>query len=533
MKMNKLMTAAVCIALVFEAGSRIFSQVGKDINKQGVELGEKNRLDEAIRQFDKVIELRDNEAARVYHNKAYALEKKGRLREAIKYYEEALKRNPKQVLSGQRLGFAYYQTLEFEKAVAVGEAVLKLEPGNKEVPRWLPDAKMKLAEKRREELLAEQNRKKEAQKKAPVTEEKKPERKEEKEHRQIFYSSIDAMLRTGLFYGKHYHMGDLYYTTPHGYRALSDDGLIVNTPYTIFFNVTPLPLLELNVTIENPFLGGLSPSGLVVQTEILESVFHIKKATIGAGFMFNHYNSNSAFYRKYMLWDYKAGIIAGYQENGVDVKFTWYPRVLIMDPATSTGKSLDVGMLKMDWSYQLSSNLKLYGMIHTRDYYVYNHSKDIYVAMYFARDFYIWAQPKDLSALYAYYLTKSEHVSDYWGVYDLGIGVTLHNLLNRTDEIQLSASIEWIERFYLRNLMNKNPYTLAPNGQGWFGLNLGKFTKGKPFSGFHALSQVIGVRFEEQLTKNFFMYQKIILELADQNAEHHEFNLQIGTGVKF
>jgi hypothetical protein len=520
MKTYKPVTTAVMIALVFAAGSRILSQIGKDINKQGVELGEKKRLDEAIKHFDKVIELRDNEAARVYHNRAYALEMKGRLKDAIRSYEDALKRNPKQIISGQRLGFVYYQTRDYEKAVVTGEAVLELDPENKAVPVWLPDARLKLAEMRRMESLVEQSKKKEGEE--PV----------KKEERRFIYCTIDAMLRTGLFYGRKYHLDNLYYTTPHGYRALSDDGLIVNTPYTIFFNIAPVSFFELTLTVENRFLSALAPSGLTVQSEILESVFHIKNVILGAGIMFNHYNSNAAFDRRHILFDYKVGLILGYKKNDVEMKFTLYPRALIMDPSTSTGKSMDAGMFKIDWIYQLMPHMKLHGMIHAREYYVYNHSNDIFVALHFARDFYLYAQPKDLSALYAFYLTKSAHVSDYWGVYDIGLGITFDNLLDRTDDIQLSATIEWIERFYLRNLLNKNPYTLAPNGQGWFGLNLGTFTKGKPFPGFQSLSQVISVRLEEQLTRNFFMYQKIILELADQDSEHHEFNLQIGAGFK-
>jgi tetratricopeptide (TPR) repeat protein len=518
-----LITACVCLALVIKAGTSIYSQIGKDINIRGVELGEKNKLDEAIKEFDKVIELRDNEAARVHHNRAYALEKKGKLRDAIKSYEEALKRNPRQILSGERLGYVYYKTGDYEKAVATGEAVLKMDRNNQQVPQWLPDARAKLKEKLAKAVPVEPKLKEE-QKTGPV------EKKEDKGH--IFHATIDAMLRTGLYFGRKYHLEGLYYTTPHGYRALSDDGLIVDVPYTMFFRITPVPFFELDLTVENPFLGALTPAGLVVQNETLESIFHIKNAIIGAGVMFNHYNSGIAFYRRYILWDYKVGIIVGYNLNNLEAKFTWYPRMLIMDPATSTGKSLDAGLFKIDWTYQFSPAIKFYGMIHARDYYVYNHSKDIYTAMYFAREFYFYTQPKDLSALYGYYFTKSEHISDYWGVYDLGFGVTLDKLLERTDEIQLSVSIEWIERFYLRSLMNKNPYTLLPNGQGLFGLNLDKYTKGKPFSGFRALSHVFGVRFEEQLTRNFFMYQKIILELTDQKADHHEFNLKVGMGAK-
>jgi tetratricopeptide (TPR) repeat protein len=528
-KIDILITGAI-IVLMLEPGSRIFSQVGKEINKRGVELGRDNKLDQAIQEFDRAIVLRDREAAIVYHNKGFALENKGDYKEAIKYYEIALKRNPNQTVTAARLAHAYYVTGEYEKAVTMGEAVLEREPANKVVTPWLADAKMKLAKQK--EAIVARKQQEQVSEKERAAEKKKAERPEPWKERSAFYFTIDAMLRTGLFYGNQYHWGGLYYTTPHGYRVVTDKGLIVNVPYAIFLHISPSPIVEFNFTVENPFLGALMPEGIVVQCETFEALFHIKKAIIGAGAMFNHYDSDVAFFRRYKLWDYKAGIIAGYNDGEFKALITWYPRVLIMDPASSTGKSLDVGLLKLDWSYKLDQQIDLYGLIHARDYYVYNHSRDKYVAMNLAKDFLFYAPQAYESAVYALYLFDSDHLSDYWGVYDLGLGITLNNLLDRRDGVQLAVSVELIERFYLRDLMNKKPYTLAPNGQGWFGLNVSKFTKGKPFSGFHAFSQVVGLRLEEQLSRSFFMYQKFILELADQNSDHHEFNLRIGMGVR-
>jgi tetratricopeptide (TPR) repeat protein len=528
-KIDLLITSAI-IMLMLEPVSRLFSQVGKELNRRGVELGRENRLDQAIQEFDRAIVLRDRESAIVYHNKGYALENKGNYKDAIKNYESALQRNPYQTVTAARLAHAYYVTGEYEKAVTMGEAVLENEPANKVVTPWLPDAKMKLAKEK--EAMTARKQKEQVEKEHRQLEEKKASLLVREKERGVFYFTVDAMLRTGLFYGKQYHLGGLYYTTPHGYRVVTDKGLIVNIPYTIFLHLSPSPIVEFNLTVENPFLGSLMPEGIVVQCETFESLFHIRKAIIGAGAMFNHYDSDVAFFRRYKLWDYKAGIIVGYNDGAFKALITWYPRVLIMDPATSTGKSMDVGLLKLDWLYRLDQQIDLYGLIHARDYYVYNHSRDKYVAIDLAKDFLFYAPQAYVSAVNAIYLFDSDHLSDYWGVYDLGLGITLNDLLDRKDGVQLAVSIELIERFYLRDLMNKNPYTLAPNGQGWFGLNASKFTKGKPFSGFHAFSQVVGLRLEEQLGGGFFMYQKLIVELADQNSDHHEFNLRMGMGVR-
>ncbi len=515
MNTTKTLIAASCVMLIMTGGVAIFPQTDVDIinNMRGVELGEENRLDEAIKEFDKAIEVRDHASARVYHNKAYSLEQKGDYDGALKNYEEAWKRNPRQIVTGQRLGYVYYTTGDYERAVLMGETVLKIDPDDKEVPRWLPDAYKKRMAKRQEELLAEEQRKEEeARKKAEEMDQKKLAVKKDREKQVIFEMAIDAMLRTGLYYGKRPRSNGLYYTTNRIYRVVTEKGLMVDIPETIFFRFTPIPLIKIEFTAEKPWLGGGMPN-FIEQSEKLEFTFNFKRFVIGTGAWFNHYDSDAAFYRRYKLFDAKVGFIVGYRKKRSEATITWYPRMLIMDPRTSTGKTLDAGSLRIDYSYQIKSFIKIYGLIHARDYYVYCHSID-------------WR------VLFASYYHYSQHIASYWGVYDLGLGINLNDLIYRADDTKFSVSIEWLQRFYLRDLENDNPYTLAPNGQGWFGLNLKKFTKGSPFSGFHAISQVIGLRLDEQITKNFFMYQKAILELGDQNAQRHEFNLQIGMGFK-
>lgn len=510
----------LCALLFVESGTSVFSQStfkqSKEMNRRGVDLGEQNRLDDAIREFDRAILLRDQEASKVYHNKGFALEKKGEIPEAIRHYEEAWKRNPKQIVTGERLGFLYYQTGDFERAVTTGEAVMKLDPNDKDVPLWLSEAYKKRAQKRQDDILAMEKKKQEEADKLKEAElQKKLEQKKEEEKREIVYVTIDSMLRTGSYFGSKSHYNGLYRTKQSGYHIVTDRGLLYDLPYSLNLKLRPLALLEIDILVEKPWLGALSPN-LIEQSETLELLLHFKKAYIGAGALFNHYHSSIAFFRTYTLWDAKAGFILGFNVDKIDTRITWYPRMLILDgPHSPTSKhhSLDVGLLKIDFSYQILSYLKLYGLLHARDYYVFSHKFDPRA----------W-----LGAL----MMKGSPLADYWGVYDLGLGIGFTDIVEQ-EGIKFSFSVEWIERFYLRDIMKDNPYTLAPNGQGWFGANMDKWFKGKPFSGVRYLSQVIGVRFEEKFSKNFFMYQKLIAEIADQNADHHEFNFLFGLGVRY
>lgn len=514
-KIHPFIIIPACAVVLLTGGVALFSQTVKDImmNKRGVELGESNRLDEAIREFDKAIDLRDKATAKVYHNKGFALEQKDDLQGAIKNYEEAWKRNPRQIVTGERLGFSYYRIEDYDRAVLMGEAVLRIDPQNKEIPRWLPDAYRKRVEKRQDALKDEQRRKDdEIMRKLDEKDREKAEQMREKEKDWVFYFALDGMFRSGLFYGHKSHMMGLYNTSPHGFRVLTDRGLVVDVPVSLTMKIKPVPVFEIDLKAEKPWLGGQMPN-FIVQAESVEFLFHIKTVTFGAGFMVNHYDSNAAFYRRYKLWDPKVGIIGGYRKDDVDLKLTWYPRMLWMDPSSSTGKTLDTGRLRIDYEWRVKSFIKIYALIDARDYYVFCHSLD-------------WR------VFYASLWQHSENVADYWGVYDIGLGVSFIDLVYRADDIKFNLSFDWTERFYLRSLEKEAPYTLAPNGQGWFGLDLRKWSKGKPFSGFHGISQVLGLRFDEQLSKNFFMYQKIILELADQNAEHHEFNFLAGMGFK-
>lgn len=137
----------------------LYAESPEVLNKRGVHLGKQKSYEKAIEKFDKALKIYNLSSAKSLHNRAWVLELKGDINEAIKNYEEAIRRNPLQLPSYKRLGYLYYKIGEYEKAVSTGEHLLKEEPGNPEVLKWLPEAyKMKL-KKNQEKLAAEKREK--------------------------------------------------------------------------------------------------------------------------------------------------------------------------------------------------------------------------------------------------------------------------------------------------------------------------------------------------------------------------------------
>jgi len=67
-----------------------------DLCEQGVKFAESGMYDEAIKRFDKALEI-DSEYKEAWNGKGTVLMKLNRWKEAIKYFEKSLKNYPKYV----------------------------------------------------------------------------------------------------------------------------------------------------------------------------------------------------------------------------------------------------------------------------------------------------------------------------------------------------------------------------------------------------------------------------------------------------
>ncbi len=473
--------SATAIIMTLTSTVTSFSQSPGELNTRGAELGKQKRYDEAINVFDKAITEYDKSSAMAYHNRGWALELQGKVKEAIENYEEAFRRNHQQAITGEKLGYLYYQTGDYIKAVDTGEKVLKIQPDNKEVPKWLSDAYMKKLQQEKESRLGLQ-KDSSGQKGQQSAEEKKPEK------RAVLYASADFSFRTGYFF------------EDSSFKYIKDTGLIVDLPESLNARYTPIEAWNFTLNASNPRLGLMAPN-LLTHEESLESVYSIGGFRLGIGFLLSHHESVINSGLKIKESDFKTGFIFGYREKQSEFSLSIYPRLLPHDGKSHTGITMDADKIDMSYAYYSSErDLKYYSIFSFRDFYFFDHDNVM---------------------------------SNYFGVYDIGLGVSLGKISILNKSFAWAFTIEYRQRFYLQDINNEDPYSILPNGQGFFGMNFSKWFEGSPFSGVQSMGSEITLRIDEQIMPYLYLYQKIISEVGYKSSSNIEICFQIGVGAMY
>lgn len=486
--MTRFCHIVIVFGCVFSSSS-LFSQTSDELNRRAAELSEKKKYEEALDLFKKAAVKQDADSAKVFHNRGWLMELQGNISGAMENYREAVRRNPNLADSYERMGYWHYKAGKYTDAVAMGEKVIKIDPANQEVKKWISDAYRKKMERPGapgEVNLAEDKisptalqPKKEEQPQAAV-EEKKPEEKPFK-----IQSSFDLTVRSGYYYEK---SKLKYVKTP---------GALFNLPYTLDFFFKPIPGSDtrFSFTTGNPYLGAAMPS-VVNQYERTEAVFSFGPFGIGTGILLSHYHDKFNFDEKKFMTDAKLGVILEYAADESVFSFHAYPRFipLFYDKRSSTGKTFDACFAEMKYKYILDESFSYFSRITADDFYFFNHD---------------------------------ENYSNYYGYYDITIGLTLgnkHAIMGK----DVNASVEIGKKVYLERLGVTNPYT-SVNGTGFFGIDK-KRTGKKIVPGYKGMSNLFILSADQTITDNIFIYQKLYIEFVDRHNDHHEYALKIGVG---
>jgi tetratricopeptide (TPR) repeat protein len=453
------------------------------INNNALELSKKRLLKESITELDQAINIADRKAARYYHNKGWALELQGDYAKAIENYKKALDRNKYQIVTAERLGYLLYITGEYADAVKTGEGVLKLDPGNEPVLKWLGKARIAVKEGKKKDPhdVVEKEKDKNRRDRNNYME-----RIRQKELSHIITVTVDVMMRTAIYYK----------TTPAAYTYALDHGLFFDLPESIFVNLGPFKGWTFDIWSENPWLGASIPD-VNTQTAGFEFSYHFKSFYLGAGILFGTYFTDLSFSTLLSLTDFKVGFIFGFNYMDYDLKFSLYPRLLWADYPGTIGYGYDMSMFKMEYEYIASSAFTIFAHLYEREYFVFDHNGG---------------------------------QSNFWGTLDLTFGTKIHFFKGTSYDPVFRILFSLTERVYFRNLNNTNPYGFL-NGQGFLGLDLNQFATGWPFSGIYGLGHIITVRFDEYIKPYMFLYESIFLELSDWKEDFFELNFQLGIGI--
>ncbi len=477
-----ILSAALAALLATSAGLSADDNPAM-MNQRGVDFGKQKQFDQAIGEFDRALDIYNEKSAKVLHNKGWVLELNDKFPDAIKHYEEATKRNPKQIVSHENLGHLYYKTGQFDKAVAVGEHVLKVDPKNQNVIKWLPDAYTQNL-RNRQQAVVKKEEQPIAQKIEPPREE--PKKKEEKKPHRMLYATYDGTVRYS-----YYFKGE-----KDGFEYAEDPGLGPDFPHQFYLNFSPVPMFEFDVRAGNPYLGALSPN-LINFAETFQMMYHLGSYYLGVGFMMYHYNDDFNFGESAKFYDYKGGLILGANHDNYTMRFLFYPRELPHDGKQSTGRTMDVAYIGYEFTYSFDKYLMFHLNLGVNDFYFFDHDAGY---------------------------------SNYWGLYRIGMGITLTQYDTASERKLFAITFDFTLNIYLMNLANDEPYRFF-NGQGWMGMDADSWFAGSPFTGFYGTGHVFSLRGEEWPMQNFFLYQKIIFELIDAEADHNDLCFQLGAGV--
>lgn len=113
-------------------------------NNVGADFLQQNRLEEAIAEFQRAVEV-DPSYIAAHFNLAYAYERAQRVEEAIAQYTRALQLEPDNVFGLNNLGVLHTNKGQYDEAIRVLEQAAQIEPANSTLAKNLETARQNKA----------------------------------------------------------------------------------------------------------------------------------------------------------------------------------------------------------------------------------------------------------------------------------------------------------------------------------------------------------------------------------------------------
>lgn len=511
---NRMKLAALCaLALPHLLAAQAQKTSSKELaaevdrlNWEGIDLSNDARYLEATERFQKAINLDDTRAARSYHNIAYTYELAGDKNKALENYQKAVVRNPQQVVSWQSLGRLQYQMGLYKDAVFSGETVLKLDPRNVPVQKWLPDAYAKLAEQRlydaRNDLSGD-----------PSTNPNCEARPEVIGEVGFFASAIGAI--------------DKRATALNLYRTAG----VLTTPGGAYAEFNPLRELTFRLNGQTPYFGILNPT-FYAGSQKIELQYNFKYFFVGAGILFSQINIadskipgqdtsyvQNADYSS--LSDTKFGLFMGGRDELTFFILRIYPRYLFRDAsAAPQSNAFDVAKIELEYRHNL--RLSIGTVVDEKQPISKGPFTDIIIKATIDEIYITEYRPSPGTAA----------VGHYFGIYDFSIGMEFGKLQREFDKVGKTWGFLFTQRLYFQDTGNTNLSAFG-NGQGYFGFNASGATQGNAFSSFRNSSFLITL-FAAQMFKNrYVLREQIFFESTPGSERNHALGAMLSFGMRF
>jgi tetratricopeptide (TPR) repeat protein len=525
----KSISITILLATGFIFVSPLFSQIKTpaQLNKEAIKAAEKGETENAISLLEQAAKLESNQSAVTFNNLGFAYEKVGNKQGAIKAYLRAIERNDKLVQPLQNAGKLYYDTEDFRRAIEFGERTIKLDPQNREVISWLPDAYQKDAQRRLFEL---QNGK------IPSGEQKQT-------------TAIDPITGEPISC-KTESKGSYTFGIEMNARA---DILHSGGSWNLYKGVGTLPLPMKAFALLEPAENfsiyaeagkvqmGLGNPNFIAGQQLMEFIYKDKAFSIGAGMLFNHLIfagsslpgstglSSPGTTANYLRTsdvsgntDVKFGIIGGANSEKSSWNVKLYPRYLIKDTASSFNEvTFDYARLEFNYrgggGTSESSESEGEESSLPMSYSFKLHIDEVYLTEHNVPD----SGGGGTTTSYGH----------YFGRYDLGMGIVFGNLMPKFDTVPFEFGAEYVIRMYLRDLDDANPAAFG-NGQGYFGLDTSNAASGSAFPGMVGTTHMIRLFSRQLISEYILLGQSLAFEMAVKSFDRNNFFAGLTVGIR-
>ncbi|MDH4263714.1 MAG: tetratricopeptide repeat protein [Spirochaetia bacterium] len=505
MKKNYFLLILMIFLTIFTNSTHLFADenliVNTDknyepLNAEAVDEINLGKHDPAISKFKNVVTLQDKNAAMLYNNLAYTYVLKGDYTNALEFFQKAVDRDPTLITAIANLGKMNYIQGNYQDAITYGEKTLTLDPQNKNVQEWLPDAYKKIADKKIFDLKNEQK-----QEPDNLTV-KKPDSL--LEINGIYELSITKLMLT-----PHHHAANNVFTLPAG----------------LMTDIWASPEVEIVGEFKTPGPGLYIPY-FITSEENISFNLHNKKFFYGMGiyfsqadFSYNRIDGHGVFIHNLTAAksnDTKLGLSFGFKQEFSSFLFYTYPRYLFQDMLTGPQKiEYDRSLTKIEYRMTLPEDTKR-PLIPLR----------IELGIGFkTNEFFITE-----------YNTSPSNTTfgHYFGTYDLYLDFTFGKVQPVFDKTPMQFGFILVSRSYFQGFDETSSSNIFGFGQGFFGFDWRSiFLKAGPFPTYNQTSYLIEVYSRQMFLTQLVVMEKTGVELTGVNAPYNGFYLATSVAYTF